>query len=476
MLEFIKRNPLWVAAVLAAAVLLRALWILKLPVVAGDSLTYSEIARNVLNSHIYGRTAVSGVQPTLIRLPGYPLFLAAIFHIFGQDHYQAVMAVQLFVDIGTCLLVADTARRMFGERAARWALLLAALCPFTINYVATPLTECLELFLTALATQQALIALDCRRPLHWLLCGAATASAILLRPDGGILLGSFLLVILWEARARGRRRELLTAAVLLCSVALAPLVPWAIRNWHVKHVFQPLVTMTEADPDEFVPLGWYRWYRTWLVDYASMEDVGFKGLSLSRLKASDQTIDIADVPSRAFDNEKERTYVSQLFDEYNQRLVITEQLDQKFNALATEKTRRHPVRSYVVLPVIRILDMWLRPRTQHTPLDTHWWVFDDTLDHCMEVMILGVLNPALLLVALIGIWHGRHSPYAILLWMYPLSRTLFLGTTGGIEPRYTLECFPFLFILAAYQIARWQTSPLNCLEIRHAKTAYFTLR
>ena len=35
MLEFIKRNPLWVAAVLAAAVLLRALWILKLPVVAG---------------------------------------------------------------------------------------------------------------------------------------------------------------------------------------------------------------------------------------------------------------------------------------------------------------------------------------------------------------------------------------------------------------------------------------------------------
>ena len=34
-------------------------------------------------------------SPTLIRLPGYPLFLALCFRLFGMENYIAVMLVQL---------------------------------------------------------------------------------------------------------------------------------------------------------------------------------------------------------------------------------------------------------------------------------------------------------------------------------------------------------------------------------------------
>jgi hypothetical protein len=39
--------------------------------------------------------------------------------------------------------------------------------------------------------------------------------------------------------------------------------------------------------------------------------------------------------------------------------------------------------------------------------------------------------------------------YLELLLTYPIVRSLFLAATGAAEDRYTLECFPFVFVLAA---------------------------
>ena len=68
-----------------------------------------------------------------------------------MEHYRAVLVLQVFVDLGTCFLIADMARRLLSPRAARAAFLLAALCPFLASYAAAALTETLEIFFTALA-------------------------------------------------------------------------------------------------------------------------------------------------------------------------------------------------------------------------------------------------------------------------------------------------------------------------------------
>ena len=65
--------------------------------------------------------------------------------------WAAVMAVQCVVDLLTCVVVSRLAGRLFGRRAAIAALWLAALCPFTANYVAAPLTETLSLACIAIA-------------------------------------------------------------------------------------------------------------------------------------------------------------------------------------------------------------------------------------------------------------------------------------------------------------------------------------
>ncbi len=178
-----------------AAFALRLLFFFKFPHVTGDSLVYGDIAKNWLDHGIFGLTHAEGVRPTLIRLPGYPAFLAACFALFGREHYNAVLLVQIIVDVITCFFIADLARRTVSARAARFAFLLAALCPFTANYTVAPLTETLSVFFVALALDAAaagLINFEQGRAAWWAWtwCGVAVSCGILLRPDGGILLVS----------------------------------------------------------------------------------------------------------------------------------------------------------------------------------------------------------------------------------------------------------------------------------------------
>ena len=138
-----------VAGALAVGLALRLWFVWRQPYVVGDTLVYADIARNLLLHHVYGFSqATTGVavapRPTLIRLPGYPLFLAACFWLFGVGRYTAVMLVQAGVDLWSCLLLGGVAGRVFGARARVAAVWLGAVCPFTANYVAAPLTETLD--------------------------------------------------------------------------------------------------------------------------------------------------------------------------------------------------------------------------------------------------------------------------------------------------------------------------------------------
>ena len=247
-------------------------------------------------------------------------------------------------------------------------------------------------------------------------------------------------------RQAGRRRELAAAALLLGAVSLAPLAPWTIRNWRDFHVFQPLVTTHASDPGEFLPTGWERWFKSWLIDYASVEDVGFK--------VPGEAIDVGDIPDRAYSSEEQRALVHRLLDEYNAGRQMTPELDRQFGALAEENIGLHPIRYYLLLPAARTLDMWFRPRTEMMPLDTHFWQIDEDPHDSWCAIALGALNLAYVAGAVGGAWLlRRRIRYLGLLLTYPIVRSLFLATTGAAEDRYTLECLPFVLVLAAGLLA-----------------------
>lgn len=438
----------FVVALLAGAVL-RLWFIHAFPQIEGDPLVYGDMARNLLQHGIYGRTFADGIHPTLIRLPGYPLFLAACFRLFGMEHYHAVLYVQAAVDLVSCLLIAAFVRRIGGERPAWIALFLAVLCPFTANYTANAMTETLSVFCVALALYGLARLRQQPGPLALALLAFSFSYAALLRPDGALLAITFCPAILiygayyglpWNPRSPGLGFRRAVHHALICGLlAILPFVPWTLRNWRTFHVFQPLAPRYATDPGEFTAPGFQRWMKTWCADFSSTYEIYWN--------VDNDRLDINSMPSRAFDSAGQLAATQALFAGYNRDLTLTPELDARFQALADERVRSHPLRYYVWLPAARVANMWLRPRVEVLPIELRWWQY--RLHHREFYIATGyaALNLAYLAAALVGLL--RRPPLAGAMVAYMLLRSLLLATIEAPETRYTLECFPMVIALAA---------------------------
>lgn len=462
-LQLMRKNARFflVAALLGLA--LRLLFVLHFPAVVDDSHFYADIAMNWLAHGIYGITNSGRVVPTLSRLPGYPAFLAVIFSTFGWNNFRAVLLIQVVFDLGTCFLVADMARRLFSARAAKAAFVLAALCPFFANYAAAALTETLEIFFTTLALDLAVCGLAHLRSgskFHaastpspiWLACGLSIGACILLRPDGGILFaaaGGYLLLLLLQtifsrSDSSAKKRtslSLLVAGMILTAGTFTPLLPWTLRNLHTMHRFQPLAPRYATEADDSPMPGFNRWTKTWLADYTSVEDIYWK--------VPGDAIEFRLLPRRAFDSPQQELETQAIFADYNRDHDETPEIDARFAALATARIRARPLRYYLWLPLLRIADMWLRPRTELLPSDPRWWTFDDDPIWLTVSIALGLLNLAYIGAAAASLVRRREFLGIGLFVLFLVLRSSFLGTLENPEPRYTLECYPVVILLAA---------------------------
>jgi 4-amino-4-deoxy-L-arabinose transferase-like glycosyltransferase len=442
--ELLSGNLVFFLLFTTIALGFRAVFLLKLKLLTVDTFVYGDIAKNWLLHHVYGQSTALGPMPTYIRMPGYPLFLAAIWSVVGVEHYTAALIVQIVFDLGTCFLIADLARRIISDSAAKAAFVLAALCPFFANYAAAGLTETLAIFSAALALDSVVAALD--KPYRigrWVLCGIGVSVGILLRPDGGMLLGVIGLYVLLQmagpVTAEARRREFI-GAVLVAVIALAPLVPWTIRNWRTFNTLEPLTPLYANMPNEFVPHGFNRWVRTWIVDYSSVEDVWFN--------ADGDSVDVDDIPRRAFDNPRQLQQTVQAFQAYDDNNSnMNPAIDARFAELANERIHARPLRYYVELPFLRALDLWFRPRTEILPIDAHWWRYREDPGDFAKAVVLGLVNLFYVIAALLTLGRGQVR-YAGLFILFAIVRTAFLAWMPNPEPRYVLECYPAVLAMA----------------------------
>ena len=457
MRELLRKKARFFSWATLAALALRLLLVWRFPAVLDDSRLYANIAENWLQHGVYGITNSGAIMPTLSRLPGYPAFLAAIFAIFGIENFRAVLLIQVAFDLATCFLIADLARRLLSPRAAQAAFLLAGLCPFLANYAATVLTETLEIFFTTLALNLAICGLlpdesnrSSRQLRIWLGCGLAIGGAILLRPDGGILLAAIGGYLLWlllrsllgsHVREHSKARNIFWAGTLLAIGAFVPLIPWTARNLHTLHRFQPLAPRYANDSDELVTNGFNRWVKTWTEDYVSVQEIYWP------VPGSD--IDFARLPSRAFDSPAQRAKTREVFEAYNHEHEMTPEIDAGFASLAAERIHANPLRYYIWLPAVRIADMWLRPRTELFPSDPRWWEFNDDPRWLTVSLAFGAINLFYVLLAVAGFLKDREFFGIGLFVFFVLLRSLFLGTLENPEPRYTLECYPTVILFAS---------------------------
>jgi 4-amino-4-deoxy-L-arabinose transferase-like glycosyltransferase len=394
-----------------------------------DSLGYEQLARNVLEHHVYSHAAEPPYEPSLVRLPGYPLFLAAIYSVFGHTNNSAVRILQALIDTGTCVLAGLLAwlwqpdeRRKIATAIA--ALALAAVNPFTTIYAATILTEVPATFLIVAACIAATLAFreeKLEQELRWwAISGLLTGIAVLFRPEVGLVtasIGLLALVRLFRRTTQRWRRTLLATSALAIGFIFI-LAPWTIRNWRTLHVFQPLAPLNANMPGEFIPLGYERWLKTWMTDGEYLDDLLWD--------LDKNQIDVDDLPDSAFDSQAEHDRVSDLFDQYNgsddenasdneepspasspspspaqsanksqpaknsgdensedaddadqendankeqsQKIgTMTPEIDAGFGQIANERIARHPFRYYVLLPLRRAHSLWFNTHSDYYP-------------------------------------------------------------------------------------------------------------
>jgi hypothetical protein len=337
--QALKKEIIVAVALTAVALGFRLFLALRLPNdEPDDGRVYALIARNILENRTYSSDTSEPFTPTYFRVPAYPVFLAGVYSVFGEDNNRAVRVIQAILDTITCwivaLLAAAWAPKSWDERrrgrVKLAGLALAAVCPFTAIYVATILTEVSTTLLAgscALLATFALKASRLRRKLFlWATAGLAGGLATQFRPDAALFAGAAggALVLIGLARVRARRgsgsgekrdslarvagRVLAQGGALSLGFALV-LAPWTIRNARVFGVFEPIAPLYANMPEDFVPRGYVMWLRTWVDREKYTADLEWP--------MENRPIDVAKVPDWAFDSPDERARITALFDRYN---------------------------------------------------------------------------------------------------------------------------------------------------------------
>src|SRR6266567_1258304 len=423
-------NPL---AALSAGLCLRLYFVLKFPAASDDTVLYEQIATNWLKHHAYAVTVGGQMMPVDVRMPGYPAFLAIVYALTRRTGVSArfcVMLVQIAADLASCLVIAGLATTlllMVNERARPQrvfaaALWLSALCPFTANYTAIPLTEVFAVFFTAAALFSFSMLVDRSGgdsfPIvkenwvlgndywYWARLGAVTVGlATLFRPESPMLL-----VVAWSVLSvvllhHGEVSRTVRTVVVTGFVCLLPLAPWAIRNAITLHEAQFLAPKNMNLPSELVPYGFMAWERTWLYRV--------RDCYLVPWKLNDEAILVDDIPARA-------------------------------------------------------LTIWFTPRIELLPVSGNVFPLrqmreDDPVDQEVSILffVMNLFYVALGVCGAARLWRANPAarPAVAFLVLFIVLRIAFLTTLETPEPRYVLVCFPALIALGAHVFASYSEGP-----------------
>lgn len=166
--------------------------------------------------------------------------------LFG-DTPLGVRCVPLLFSLGTTALLARLARRVYGEAAAAWAVLLFTLAPVPLLVSQAGFPDSPLLFFWVLTLTLAWEAIEGKRPTLWLAAGAGLGGAMLSKYTGVLLVPSVLGYLLFSKRDR---HWLATPwpylAGLTALIIFSPVVYWNAQNHWASFLFQSKGRMEES--------------------------------------------------------------------------------------------------------------------------------------------------------------------------------------------------------------------------------------
>ncbi len=168
--------------------------------------------------------------PEVIRTPGYPAFVAAVYRVAGVGNDLAVTSVQAVAFAVLCVLVFLVGRRALGERAGLSAAALVALFSPLPYFGGLVLTELWTAFVATAAVLQCFRAVQRRGLGDFILAGVLLSATTLVRP-AFFLLPFFLAIGMPLLVKRERERQALGRWAALALAAAITMLPWFTYNY-----------------------------------------------------------------------------------------------------------------------------------------------------------------------------------------------------------------------------------------------------
>jgi hypothetical protein len=183
------------------------------------------VAKSLATGHGFSSPFFAPSGPTAFLSPGYPLFLAAIFRLFGVDPtaLMVVVALQVLFSTAAVWLTIRVADRQFGAGAA---IVAGCICACFPSMILTPFfvwETCLSSLLLLLFF--ALLP-EVRSKGQWAVAGGGVAAATLVN---AALFPTLVLLSAWQA---ARRRQIPWIGILAFLLVYAP---WPARNLARMH-------------------------------------------------------------------------------------------------------------------------------------------------------------------------------------------------------------------------------------------------
>jgi 4-amino-4-deoxy-L-arabinose transferase-like glycosyltransferase len=237
--------------ILFGALLLNAAIVLVgLPKVSGRlALTYSMsfgdfynfIAKNLDQGNGYRVDPAMGI--TMIREPGYPLLLAAVFKLVGYGIQQARLVCVLLA-FGTALMLVRLTQKITGDAVtALVAALLFLLYPGILVAEARAGVEIPSVFTVMLFMLVIHSAVEKRSLWGYGAAGLLLGVAVLVRSEV-LFFPLFLLVYLFFAsKSASQRIKIVPRIAVLGLGTVVVMSPWIIRNYRLVHKFVPTATV-----------------------------------------------------------------------------------------------------------------------------------------------------------------------------------------------------------------------------------------